>query len=191
MSSTWRRVVESCRTGWGRGGTYMVPHTECGDYIGDLVYRANANILLDECGLVVYSGAGGYGAEWAETSRAYVIDAIRDARWLGKDPREVVAQLRHLVECIDSMEDYPVLSEDEWSRIEWDALCHAFDELERWVMPDDWGELPEDAQMKALEMARQSILDAGRYTPEQRYIYINEDDWREALADARKALGHA
>lgn len=169
----------------------MIPYTECGDYVGDLAYRANANILLDECGLVVYSGAGGYGSEWAETSRAYVVDAIRDARWLGKDPREVVAQLRHLVECLDSLEEYPVLCEDEWSRIELDALCEAFGELERWDMPDDWGELPEDVQTKALEMARQSILDAGRYTPEHRSIYINEDDWREALADARKALGNA
>ena len=109
----------------------------------------------------------------------------------GEDVREVVAQLRHLVECLDSLEDYPVLSEDEWSRIEWDALCNAFDELERWDMPDDWGELPEDVQTKALEMGRQSILDAGRYTPEHCSIYISEDDWREALADARKALGHA
>lgn len=190
MSSTWRDIVEHCRDDWGKPGTYAVPYTECGDYVGSLYYKANAKVILEECGLVTYEAGGMYRTDWVETSREYVLDAIRVCRQTGRNPREIVEQLRHLLECLDASSGYPVLDESVWSELEFEALGETLDDLRRY-MPmdrdlsesarDRWDAMSEAEQAAAHDKAAEYILEQSLYTPEYNYVYVSESDYLDGL----------
>ena len=190
MSSTWRHIVDQCDKGWREPGTYFVPHTSCGDYVGSLVERANAKVILDECGLVTYEAGDMFRTDWVETSREYVLDAIRVCRQTGRNPREIIEQLRQLAEFLDALSEYPVLSEEEWSQLELEALSETLEDMRRYTpmdrdlsasARDRWDSLNEDEQAAAHDKAAEYILEQSLYTPEHNSVFVAESDYLDGL----------
>lgn len=112
----------------GKGRLHEVPHSSGSDYSGDSVTVANYNFLMKEfadcLGKSVWTYYGHYGT--------YGI--VYDPKLMKENDR------KRMREFVHSLEQYPVLDEDEWARVEEQAIQDAW---ESWVEYDTKRRLEE------------------------------------------------
>lgn len=99
---------------------YAIRYTASGDYVGGFAEEANRKVLLEDCPSIVdvYDGFD------------YAVAVIDPEHFSDWDSGE----LETLCDCLDSLEVYPVLSDDLWIELKDEARWAVWDEEQPYVL---------------------------------------------------------
>ena len=127
----------------------------CSDYGGSSIDRANVRVFRDEFGTEALEDWGA----WSE-SRAYVRLGEPVSGADADDPQDQAERLRALIDVLDGLMDYPLISDESHSELEMELAEEAWDSWlwqdirsevetileERWG--DDWQDAPDACEFE-------------------------------------------
>ena len=124
---------------------YYIPLSLSSDYVGSFVERSNCKELLEEIPFLSEL-SWGYGG-----SAAGVYLPFDEP---GTEPVDATDALR-LFELLEGLESYPVVNEDGWSELEWEAISEAWgeawDDVDRYI-DDQWEKVTGDYPPRDMEL---------------------------------------